>query len=168
METSGRTWPNFELIQALIHVLITCKYEKDPIKNSGENVMTSFSPLYAYGIFFIRSRAANSAVLGPIWPNFELVRDVIDVLVTCKYEEDPIKNEGARVQTTFPPIITLSVAMGTSGRIWPNFELIQALIHVLITCKYKRIQSKIAEKCDDIVFPIISLWDFFHTLKGSP
>ena len=40
METSGRIWLNFELIQALIHVLITCKYEKDPIKNSGENVMT--------------------------------------------------------------------------------------------------------------------------------
>ena len=45
METSGRIWSNFELIQALIHVLITCKYEKNPIKNSGENVMTSFSPL---------------------------------------------------------------------------------------------------------------------------
>ena len=46
METSGRIWPNFELIQALMHVLITCKYEKDPSKNGGENVMTSFSPLY--------------------------------------------------------------------------------------------------------------------------
>ena len=46
------------------------------------------------------SRAANSAVLGPIWPNFELVRDVMDVLVTCKYEEDLIKNEGATVFTT--------------------------------------------------------------------
>ena len=52
METSGRIWPNFELIQALIHVLITCKYEKNPIKNSGENVMTSFSPFYkSMGIF---------------------------------------------------------------------------------------------------------------------
>ena len=29
------------------------------------------------------------------------------------------------------------VAMETSGRIWSNFELIQALIHVLITCKYE-------------------------------
>ena len=104
METSGRIWLNFELIQAPIHVLITCKYEKDPIKNSGENVMTSFSPLCVYGIFFIRSRAANSAVLGPIWPNFELVRDVMDVFVTCKYEEDLIKNEGARVDTTFSPL----------------------------------------------------------------
>ena len=45
METSCRIWLNFELIQALIHVLITCKYEKNLIKNSGENVITSFSPL---------------------------------------------------------------------------------------------------------------------------
>ena len=52
------------------------------------------------GNFSRSSRAANSAVLGPIWPNFELFRDVIDVLVTCKYEEDPIKNRGARVFTT--------------------------------------------------------------------
>ena len=52
------------------------------------------------GIFSRRSRAANSAVLGPIWPNVELVRDVMDVLVTCMHEEDPIINEGARVVTT--------------------------------------------------------------------
>ena len=45
METGGQIWPNFELIQAFMHVLIACKYEKDQMKNSGENVMTSFSPL---------------------------------------------------------------------------------------------------------------------------
>ena len=45
METSGRIWPNFELILASMHVLIACNYEKDQMKNSGENVMTSFSPL---------------------------------------------------------------------------------------------------------------------------
>ena len=59
-----------------------------------------FSHYKSMGDFSRGSRAANSAVLGPIWPNFELVRDVIDVLVTCKYKEDPIKNEGARVDTT--------------------------------------------------------------------
>ena len=57
-----------------------------------------------YGDFSRCSRAANSAVLGLIWPNFELIQDVIDVLVTCKYEEDPIKNGGARVVTTFSPL----------------------------------------------------------------
>ena len=34
------------------------------------------------------------------WLNFELVRCVIDVLATCKNEEDPIKNEGTSVFTT--------------------------------------------------------------------
>ena len=56
------------------------------------------------GIFPDAQGAANSAVLGPIWLNFELIRDVMDVLVTCKYEEDQIKNEGARVVTSFFPL----------------------------------------------------------------
>ena len=38
------------------------------------------------------SRISNSSEMG------------MDVLVTCKYEEDPIKNEEARVFTTFPPL----------------------------------------------------------------
>ena len=66
--------------------------------------LQDFSHYKSMGFFFRRSRAANSAVHGPIWPNFELVRDVMVVLVTCKYEEDPIKNEGARVVTTFSPL----------------------------------------------------------------
>ena len=53
---------------------------------------------------FPRSSAANSAVLGPIWPNFELILDVKDVLITCKNKEDPIKNESARVVTRFSPL----------------------------------------------------------------
>ena len=62
------------------------------------------------GFFSRRSRAANSAVVGPMWPNFELVRDVMDALVTCQYEEDPIKNRGARVFTTL--YINFSDAQG--------------------------------------------------------
>ena len=45
METSGRIWPNFEFIQAFMHVFIGCKYENNQMKNRGENAMTSFSPL---------------------------------------------------------------------------------------------------------------------------
>ena len=137
-------------------VLVTCKYEEDPIKNEGARVVEplnsnfsdaqgqitlvlvsvsgrnsnssklskmsslparmrmidskmkelecsqDFSHYKSMGIF--PEAQANSAVLGPIWPNFELFRDVMDVLVTCKYEEDLIKNEGARVDTTFSPL----------------------------------------------------------------
>ena len=48
---SGGIWPKFKLIQAFMHVLITCKYEKDPIKNSRENVMTCFPHYKSMGIF---------------------------------------------------------------------------------------------------------------------
>ena len=47
--------------------------------------------------FFRRSRAANSEVSGGILPKFKRIKAFIVVLVTCKNEEDPIKNEGARV-----------------------------------------------------------------------
>ena len=83
-----------------MHVLLTCKNEVDQIKNEGARVFTRFLPLKVNGDFSRHPRAANSAVLGPIRPNFELVRDVMDVLITCKYKEYPIKNEGARVDTT--------------------------------------------------------------------
>ena len=41
----GRIWSSFKLIQALMHVIITCKYEKDPIKNNREKGATPFFKL---------------------------------------------------------------------------------------------------------------------------
>ena len=97
-----------------------------------------FSHYKSMGFFSRRSRASKSAVLGPIWPNFELVLDVMNVLVTYQYEEDPIKKRGASVFTTL--YINFSDAQGqislelavVSGRI---FFLIQAFMYVLVTCK---------------------------------
>ena len=37
--------PKFELVWDFIHVLFTCMYKKDQIKNDREKVETSFSPL---------------------------------------------------------------------------------------------------------------------------
>ena len=34
----------FELIQAVTHVLVTCKSKEDPIKNEGARVFTRFLP----------------------------------------------------------------------------------------------------------------------------
>ena len=48
-------------------------------------------PIISLWAFFGRSRTANSIVSGPIWPKFELVRDSMHVLVTCKYKKDLIK-----------------------------------------------------------------------------
>ena len=89
-------------------VLVTCMNEEDPIKNEGVRLATAFLPLQVYGDSSRRSRAANSAVHCRIWPNFQFFCDFMVVLVTCKNEENPIKNGG--------PIIALwelSVAMET-------------------------------------------------------
>ena len=45
MGTSSRIWPKFELVQALMYVIVTCKYEMDLIMNSWEKVATPFFPL---------------------------------------------------------------------------------------------------------------------------
>ena len=79
-------------------VLQTCKNEDNPNKNEGARVLTKLCR------FFSCSRAANFEVSSGILPKFELIQAFIVVLVTCKNEEDPIKNEGARVLTRFSPV----------------------------------------------------------------
>ena len=41
----GGIWPKFELIQAFMHVLVTCKNVNDRYKNEGARVFTRFLPL---------------------------------------------------------------------------------------------------------------------------
>ena len=83
-QVSSGIWSKFELIQAFMHILITCKYQKDRTLNSRDKV---------YGGFFRRSRAGNSVVGGPIWPKFELVGDIMHVLVTYKFKMDLINSD---------------------------------------------------------------------------
>ena len=71
--------------------------------------------------FFRRLRAANSVVYGQIRPNFKLIEALMYVIITCKYEKDPIKNNREKGATPVFQIITLSVAMETTRRIRPNF-----------------------------------------------
>ena len=70
--------------------------EEDQIKNEGaKRIIVRF---------FRHSRAANSEVSGGIPPKFELTHVFIVALVTCKNEEDPIKNKGSRVLKRFFPL----------------------------------------------------------------
>ena len=41
----GSIWQKFELIQAFMHVLVTCKNEDDRFKNEGARAFTRFLPL---------------------------------------------------------------------------------------------------------------------------
>ena len=84
-----------------MYVIITCKYEKDPIKNSREKSGDIVFPIISHGDFFRRSRAANYAVGGPIRPKFEFLQALMHVIVTCKYEKEQMKNSQEKVKTQF-------------------------------------------------------------------
>ena len=82
-----------------MNVLVTCKYEEYPIKNEGARVVKT---LYINILDAKGQITQESAVVSGL--KFELIQANMYVLVTCKNEEDPIINEGARVFTTFLPL----------------------------------------------------------------
>ena len=61
-------------------------------------------PIISLWETFRCSRAANSVVSGLIWPKFELVRDFMHVLITCKYKKDQIKSHLEQIETPFSPL----------------------------------------------------------------
>ena len=94
---------SFELVWDFMPVLVIRKFDEDPIKNERASLETPFSH-FKSGKLFRRSRAANSIVRGPIWLKFQLIRDFIRVLVTCKYKKNRIENNREKVETSFFPL----------------------------------------------------------------
>ena len=89
-----------ELIQAKCMSSIPARMKKIQLKMKALECSQDFSHYKSMGIFQDAQGQLIPQSLVRSGRNFELVRAVMDVLVTCKYEEDPIKNEGARVDTT--------------------------------------------------------------------
>ena len=102
--------------------------------------------------------------------NFEPIQDIMSLLVACKNGEDSIKNEGARVVTTL--FINFSDAQ---GQLIPksvmescrNSNPSKLLWLVLLSARMKKINQKMKVLEWSRISPIISLWGFFQTLKGS-
>ena len=80
-------------------LLVACKNEEDPIKNEGARVVTTL-----FINFSDAQGASNSEVSNGISPQFKLIRAFMVGVVICKNKDDPSKNEGTRVVTTFLPL----------------------------------------------------------------
>ena len=119
------------------------------------------------GVFLRCSRAANSIVGGPIWLKFELIHNIMHVLVTSKFEKDRININRDYVMTSI--FETLKGSQLRSQ--WWDLSEIQTHISFYVCPHYLQVwkgsDQKQPRKCNDFVFPIISLWEFFPTLKGS-
>ena len=94
----------------------------------------------------------------------------MDVIITCMYEEDPIKNEGARVVTTL--YINISDAQGqitlglvvVSGR---NLNSSKLSCMSLLPARMRMIKSKKKELECSQDFSHCKSMGIFQTLKGS-
>ena len=76
-------------------ILHTCKNEEDPIKNEDARVLKRL-----YVVFSDAQGQLTPKSAVEFCRKFKLIQAFIVVLVTCKNEEDPIKNEGGRVLTS--------------------------------------------------------------------
>ena len=93
--------PKFELIQALMHVLVTCKNEEDQIeKMKVLHCSQDFSQYKSMGIFpdAQGQLTPQSTVRSGQISNSS--KTLLLSSLSSKNEEDPIKNKGARVFTT--------------------------------------------------------------------
>ena len=99
-------------------ILHTCKNEEDPIKNEDARVLTRL-----YVVFSDAQGQLTPKSAVEFCRKFEHIQAFIVVLVTCKNEEDPIKNEGGRVLTSF--LFDFSDAQGqltpkSAAEFYPN------------------------------------------------
>ena len=116
-------------------------------------------------MFEIVNRHTHARTHG-IWPKFERIQALMYVLlVTCKYEMDRIKKQPRKhgdnsnsskilCMSSLPTNLKWILSIATekkwqhrflrrpraanSRQSWDLAEIIQALIHVLITCKYQK------------------------------
>ena len=80
-------------------VLHTSKNEEDLIKNEGARVLTRLYVVFSEAQGQLTRKSAVE-----FCRNSNSSQFYIGILVTCKNEEDQIKNEGARVLTRFSPL----------------------------------------------------------------
>ena len=80
-----RTHPSFNACSCYMKVSKGSNQKQQ--RKSGNTI---FPIIRSMGVFLRRSRAANSVIGGPIWPKFELIHNIMHVLVTSKFEKDRI------------------------------------------------------------------------------
>ena len=95
---------------------------------------------------------------GQICPKIELVQDLISVLITCKSDEESIKNENAIIRTTFtnshangrsPAIIDLGSDRSCSRSVLVRYRLKKPIIKQPLI--YVSSSDKVAESTQELI-----------------
>ena len=126
-----------------MHVIITCKYEKDRIKNSREKVATPFFPFSPYLLPWKpvvgSGRISNSSKLSCMSSLPASMK-----WIQSRTAEKKWSQHFSHYKSMAGDFFRRSRAANSAvrGRIWLNFELLLAPMHVIIICKYKKERMK--------------------------
>ena len=93
--SKNQTHPSFNACSCYMKVSKESNQKQQ--RKSGNTI---FPIIRSMGVILRRSRAANSVVGGPIWPKFELIHNIMHVLVTGKFEKDRININRDYVMTS--------------------------------------------------------------------
>ena len=107
---------------------------------------------------------------GRIWPNFEFIPAFMHVLIACKYEKDQMKNS-EKMWYHFLHYKSMGFFFRRSraansvvhGRISPNFELIHALMYIIVICKYE--MNLIKNVWENVMTPYFPLYSYLLPWK---
>ena len=116
------------------------------------------------GTCFQSSRASNVEVNRQIWSEFQLIRDLIPVLVFCKFDENSTKNKCAIALTYFSGAHGRLSQKLMSGGIWPKFEFVH-FISVLVTCKFDQGPIRNEGAIDSKTFCPLYAYVFFFSYQ---
>ena len=115
--------------------------------------------------------SGNSVVRDRIWPNFELIKLLCMSSLSASMKRIRSKIAEKSCNTVFPIISPWGffsdgpAYSAVGGRIAPNFQLLRALMHVIVTRQVrKRSDEKQPRKSGKTVFPIVTLWQISVTM----
>ena len=69
-----------------MHVIVTCKYEKERMKDIRRKVATPFFPLKPYGSYLLPCKNQSS---NAIWPKALCTQSSIHMILRIKFDCDP-------------------------------------------------------------------------------
>ena len=143
---SGPIWPKVKLVRDFMHVLVTCKYKKNRIKNnrerwrhhnmSIENLIRSQGHVTPKRLIRSSWNSNSSEILWLSWLPASLTKILSKMNKLAWRHHFPI--------ICLWEIFRCSKAANSivSGPILPKVKLVRDFMHVLVTCKYKKNQVK--------------------------
>ena len=97
-----------------MNVIITCKYEKDRTEKKQPRKIGDTGFFFSITLSFVMETSSL------IWPNFKLIRAFMYVIVTCKYEMDPMNKAEKSGNTVFPIISLWGIFSNAQGQLTPQ------------------------------------------------